>query len=86
MNKYLRVRDTNIIYPYNDILAANPKCEVVSEEAAFPERFMPATARKPRSPKAVALQEALSVPDDALEAPLETDPALAAEAARGWPK
>lgn len=86
MNKYLRVCGTDIIYPYNAILAANPNCEAVSEEEAFPEQFMPPAAKKYRTHKTAALQEALSTPVDALEAPHITDPALAAEAARGWPK
>jgi hypothetical protein len=83
---YIRVRKDGFIYDYNEILAKNPECEVVSEEVAYPERFMPteapkrvATARKKRG---VVLD--LST-DDIPEAPPYTPPELAEEASRGLP-
>jgi len=40
-NRYLRNKRDGYIYAWNDILADNPLCEEVSEEEAFPERFVP---------------------------------------------
>lgn len=38
--RYLRNKVDGFIYGWNPILAANPKCEEVTEEEAFPERFV----------------------------------------------
>lgn len=40
-DKVIRVKRNGAILAYNDILAKNPSCEVISVEEAFPERFMP---------------------------------------------
>jgi hypothetical protein len=37
---FIRVKKDGTIYPYNEILAKNSGCEVISEEIAFPERFV----------------------------------------------
>jgi hypothetical protein len=39
--RWLRHKEHGAIYNYNDILCENPKVEEVSEEIAFPERFIP---------------------------------------------
>ena len=36
---YIRVKKDGFIYEYNEILAKNPECEVISEEVAYPEKF-----------------------------------------------
>lgn len=41
MARYLRHKFDGTIYHWGEILAANPKCEEVTEEEAFPERFLP---------------------------------------------
>ena len=41
---FIRVKKDGFIYDYNEIMAANPACEVVPEEIAYPERFIPAHA------------------------------------------
>lgn len=41
---FIRVKKDGFIYDYNEIMAANPSCEVVTEEVAYPERFIPAHA------------------------------------------
>lgn len=43
--KYLRNRNDGFIYPWNEYLAANPICEEVTEEQAFPEKFEPKVAK-----------------------------------------
>tara|TARA_R110000868_G_scaffold11907_2_gene57910 strand:- start:303 stop:569 length:267 start_codon:yes stop_codon:yes gene_type:complete len=86
---YIRVRSDGFIYDFNPILAKNPECEVVSEEIAYPERFIPpaaaqrievvtATGRKKKT--ALDLTTA-----DIPEAPPYTPVELAAEASRGLP-
>lgn len=48
---YIRVRKDGFIYDYNEIMAQNPECEVISEEVAYPERFIPAhVTRRRRTP------------------------------------
>lgn len=36
---YIRVKADGFIYDFNEIMAKNPDCEVVTEEVAYPERF-----------------------------------------------
>jgi hypothetical protein len=38
--KYLKNKTDGTIYEWDEILAANPKCEEVTEEEAYPERFL----------------------------------------------
>lgn len=38
--RYLRNRKDGTIYEWHEILARNPLCEEVTEEQAFPERFI----------------------------------------------
>jgi hypothetical protein len=78
---YIRVRKDGTIYDYNEILAKNPDCEVIPEEIAFPERFIPEAAKtKPRRKSALDLATA-----DIPEPPVYTSSELAAEAAHGMP-
>lgn len=88
--QYIRVIKDGFIYDYNDILAKNPACEVVTEEQAYPERFVPAHAAerveefkrgRPRKAKAVL---DLST-DNISEPPPYTAPELAIEASKGLP-
>jgi len=88
---FIRVKADGFIYDFNPILAKNPECEVVSEEVAYPERFIPpaavhriaerdkSTGRKKKSTLDLTTAE---IP----EAPPYTPPELAEEAARGMPK
>jgi hypothetical protein len=90
---YIRVKSDGFIYDFNPIWAKNPECEVVPEEVAYPERFIPpaavqriedaaevvkATGRKKKA--ALDLSTA-----DIPEAPAYTPPELAEEASRGLP-
>lgn len=50
MARYLRNIKDGFIYDWNPILAENALCEEVTEEEAFPERFIP-KAQKGRKPK-----------------------------------
>jgi hypothetical protein len=87
---YIRVKKDGFIYDFNDYLARNPECEVVTEEELYPERFLtPAQmlgiqeikAGRGRKPKAALNLETSEIPE-----PPEFTPAeLAAEASRGMP-
>lgn len=50
MARYLRNKKDGFIYDWNPILAENPLCEEVTEEEAFPEKFIP-KAQKGRKSK-----------------------------------
>jgi len=88
---FIRVKADGFIYDFNPILAKNPECEVISEEVAYPERFIPPavvqqiaegdkpTVRRKRGTLDLTTAE---IP----EAPPYTPPELAEEAARGMPK
>lgn len=88
---YIRVKSDGFIYDYNERMAVHPACEVVTEQEAYPERFIteevaekieeldkPKRGRKPR--------KGLDLATDIPEEPVYTDPELAAEASRGWPE
>lgn len=83
---YIRVKKDGFIYDYNPIMAANPACEVVPEEVAYPERFVKpevvAKVKEVRKRRKGALDLSTA---DIPESPPYTSPELAAEAARGMP-
>ena len=87
---YIRVKADGFIYDFNPILAKNPECEVVPEEIAYPERFIPPAAAQ-RVADAVKVtgrkkKGALDLStDDIPEAPPYTPAELAEEASRGLP-
>lgn len=83
---YIRVKKDGFIYDYNQFLARNPECEVVSEEVLFPERFapehvIPELGKIRRSKAALDLSTA-----GISEPPVYTSPELAADASRRLPK
>lgn len=88
---YIRVKKDGFLYDYNEILAKNPACEVIPEEVAFPERFVPEHVAErveaPEKPKRIVKRKAALdlTTVDIPEAPPYTSPELAEEAARGMP-
>ena len=85
MTRWLKHRTDGTIYEWDPILGKHPKLIEVTEEEAFPERFVPVAAieavakkrtRKPRAP--VNLYT-----DDIPEEPEYTNPELNAEASKG---
>lgn len=80
--KYIRVKADGFIYEYNDRLAVHPSCEVITEQEAYPERFIPPRIAK----RGRRLSKGLDLFTDIPEQPVVTDPELAAEARRGWPE
>lgn len=81
--RYLRNTVDGFIYEWNEILSRHPKCEEVTEEEAYPERFAPPAVIERARRRAKPLD--LST-DDIPEPPVYTPPELSAEAARGWPE
>jgi len=88
---YIRVKKDGFIYEFNEILAKNPECEVIAEEVAYPERFVPAhVIERVIPPKMQVARKgrkgALNLStDDIPERPAYTAPELAADASRGMP-
>ena len=88
---YIRVKKDGFLYDFNEILAKNPGCEVITEQEAFPERFVPEhvadRVEPPVAPKRTVKRKAaldLSTADIP-EAPPYTSPELAEDATRGMP-
>lgn len=84
---YIRVRKDGFIYDYNEILAKNIDCEIVTEEIAYPERFVKTDAIAAvrigqQKRKAVLDLSTENIPEQLPYTP----PELAEEAARGFPK
>lgn len=86
---YIRVRADGFIYDYNEILAKNPDCEVVPEEIAYPERFIPPAVMQRVEVAATTGRKKKGALDlttaDIPEAPAYTPAELAADASRGLP-
>jgi hypothetical protein len=61
--KWLRNIVDGTIYGWNEILAENPKIEEVTEEQAFPEKFM-TKEQKTRKPKISLKTKEVVKPDD----------------------
>ena len=80
--QYLRNKNDGFIYEWNEILAKNALCEEVTEEEAYPERFMtPAVEKAKRRMKRLELST-----DDIPEEPVYTSPELSADASRDLPE
>lgn len=76
MARFLRNKRDGFIYDWNPILAENPICEEVTEEQAYPERFVP-KAQKGRKSK-LALET-----EDVPEEPVVVNEELNIEASKG---
>ena len=76
MARYLRNKKDGFIYDWNPILAENPMCEEVTEEEAFPEKFVP---KKQKGRKTGLVLETEDVPEE----PVVVNEELNIEASRG---
>ena len=79
MARWLRNIEDGTIYGWSEILAENPKCEEVTEEQAFPERFKPKKQASRKAKLNLTTEETPVEPDTT---PVE----LAEEASRGLPE
>ena len=80
--RYLRNKNDGFIYEWNEILAKNVLCEEVTEEEAYPERFLtPSVEKAKRRTKRLELST-----DDIPEEPVYTSPELSADASRDLPE
>jgi hypothetical protein len=87
MKLYIRVKRDGFIYEFSDILAKNPSCEVVTEEEAYPERFITPEVEEVITAKRSKKKPALDLTTvDIPEPPEVTSPELAADAAKGLPQ
>ena len=85
MSRYLRHKLDGWIYDWNPILAANPLCDEVGEEEAYPEKFLKKeTLEEPK--KRRRKKDGLDLTTaDIPEPPPYTPPELAADASRRLP-
>jgi len=81
MARYLRNTKDGFIYDWTPILAENPLCEEVTEEEAFPEKFVPKKQKGRKS--GLALETPV---DEIPEAPVVENEELNAEASKGLPE
>jgi hypothetical protein len=80
--KYLRNKNDGFIYEWHPVLAKNALCEEVTEEEAYPERFVTsAVARARKRSQPIKLET-----DDIPEPPVYTSPELSADASRNLPE
>jgi hypothetical protein len=85
--RYLKSRKDGTIFEWDPILADNPSLYEVTEEQAFPERFIPVEAiaavagKRTRQTKAKLDLHTETIP----EPPEEVNVALGEEASRGLP-
>ena len=73
--RYLKDK-SGFIYEWNAILAENPSCTEVTEEQAYPERFVP---KKQKGRKSGLVLETENVPEE----PVVVNEELNIEASRG---
>jgi hypothetical protein len=84
--RYLRNINDGFIYEWHPILADNPLCREVTEEEAFPERFVKEEVVDAVKKERVKRKSALDLSTtDIPEAPAYTPPELAADASRRLP-
>lgn len=83
---YLRHKKDGFIYGWNEVLAKHPLCEEVTEEEAYPERFInKKVAAKARKKKDLDQLELALDTSDIPEEPVHTSAELNAEASKGLP-
>lgn len=86
-NKFLRNKNDGTIYRWNPILAANADCEEVTEQEAFPEKFMDQKQVKRVQKNQRKTKTTLNLStDDIPEEPSYTNDELNAEASRNLPE
>lgn len=88
MTRYLRNKVDGFIYGWNPILATNPKCEEVTEEEAFPEKFVrPEQVEKVKKTRAQRKTKPLDLStDDTVENPQYVAPEIEQDASRNLPE
>ena len=90
MTRYLKNRKDGWIFEWDAILAKNPNVFEVTEEEAYPERFIPAEAvekvEKRRGRKRKEEEQLALWTDDIPEPPGYSNPELSAEASKGLPE
>jgi hypothetical protein len=86
--KYLRNKVDGFIYEWHPILAKNPKCEEVTEEEAFPERFVnPERVEAVKKTRAKRKTVALDLStDDIQDEPRYVAPEIEIDASKDLPE
>ena len=79
MARFLRNKKDGFVYDWNPILAENPLCEEVTEQQAFPEKFIPKNQKGRKTGLSLATED---VP---VEPPVGNEE-LNLEASKGLPE
>jgi hypothetical protein len=82
---YIRVKADGFIYDYNEMLARNSLCEVITEQEAYPEREITEEVAE-RIKKTRAKKTGLDLATDMPAEQVYTNPDLSEEVGRDWPK
>lgn len=77
--RYLRNKRDGTIYEWDEILAENALCEEVSEQEAFPEKFIP---KKQKGRKTGLALETEVIPEEEIDL---GNPDINADASRNLP-
>lgn len=88
MDKWLKHRADGYIFPWTDGLSKHPQLVEVTEEEAFPERFVkPEQVKRATKARADSKRKPVALStDDIPEAPVYSSPELNAEASQGLPE
>lgn len=90
MTRYLKNRKDGWIFEWDEILAKNPNVVEVTEQEAYPERFIPTETiekiAQRRGRKKQPTEQLTLWTDDIPEPPGYTNPELNAEASKGLPE
>ena len=86
--RWLRNKNDGTIYGWHEILAANPKCEEVTHEQAFPHLYVSAESKKKmkaarRGKRIPLVEDERIAPEDDIQTILAD---LSADASRGLDK
>lgn len=82
MARYLKSKKDGDIFIWHELMAKNENVYEVTEQEAFPERFMPDTAKTRSS----TLADKLATPEGTIDrATTGTPPELSKDAAKGLP-
>lgn len=85
--RYLKNIVDNTIYDWHPILAANPKCVEVTEEEAYPERFVkPEQVQRVKQTRRRTKKELTLETQNVPEPPTTAAPEIATDASRGLPE
>lgn len=82
---WIRVKRDGYLFPFDEILAQNPECEVITEQEAFPEKFITPEVKQAieKVTKTRTRRAPLALNTEVPTPPPYNSPELAADASQG---